>query len=243
MKHTIIRNDEIRSGVFRMEFDFADIPTPGQFVMIDCGGNTLLKRPFSICDFEKDKMTVVYEVRGKGTYNLSKMKISDEIDVTGPHGHGFDIFDKYNNILVVGGGIGIPPLLFLSKKLKSKNINIVLGFRSDAFLIDEFSKYGNVLITTEDGSYGMKGYVTDVIKEIINEADIIYGCGPKPMLNAVKDISEKYKIPCQISVEERMGCGIGACMTCACKTVAEDGYHYKKVCKDGPVFWAQEVVF
>lgn len=243
MRYVVRENREISNGVYRLRLEFDEIPTPGQFIMINCGGNTLLKRPFSICDHDADEITIVYRIKGKGTYNLSKVKALDTLEVTGPHGHGFDMFDKFNNILIVGGGIGIPPLLFLSKKLKSKNLKIVLGFKSDVFLVDEFKKYGDVVIATEDGNTGIKGHVTDAMKGEIKDIDMIYGCGPMQMLKSVKDMAEKYDVPCQISVEEHMGCGIGACMVCACKTKTDSGFQYKKVCKDGPVFWSREVVF
>lgn len=243
MRRKIIFNKEISSGIFKMVFEWEGNALPGQFVMIGCGGDTLLKRPLSICNFEKGEMEIVYQIKGKGTYNLSMMKPGDLVDINGPFGHGFDVFKDKKNILIVGGGIGIPPLLYLARTLNAENINIALGFRDKTYLIDEFKKYGNVIVTTESGNYGIKGYVLDAISNIINNVDMIYGCGPKLMLIALKELSLKYNIPCQISVEERMGCGIGACMVCACKTKSKDGYHYKKVCKDGPVFWAEEVEF
>ncbi|MDI6603529.1 MAG: dihydroorotate dehydrogenase electron transfer subunit [Thermoanaerobacteraceae bacterium] len=240
MLKKIISNIEISSGIYKMVLEWEEKAFPGQFVMLNCGGRTLLKRPMSICDIDKKILTIVYQLKGEGTKNLSKMKPGDSIEITGPHGHGFDIFEN-KKILIVGGGVGIPPLLYLTKELKSEKIYIALGFRSEIYLIDEFKKYGEVFIATEDGSHGKCGYVTDLIKDIIDDIDIIYGCGPKPMLKALKEMAIKAKKPCQISVEERMGCGIGACMVCACKIKDKDNFHYKKVCKDGPVFWAEEV--
>lgn len=241
MRHKIISNKEISDGIYKMVLEWDGDAAPGQFIMIGCKGDTLLKRPISICMVKNNSMTVIYQVKGKGTKNLSLMKNGEIIDITGPHGHGFDIFDNKKKVLIVGGGIGIPPLLYLSEELKSKKLYIALGFRSNTYLLDEFNKYGNVIVATEDGSFGRKGYVTDAIKYIIKDVDIIYGCGPKSMLITLKEMSMKYNIPCQISVEERMGCGIGACIVCSCKTKSIDGYKYKKVCKDGPVFWAEEV--
>lgn len=243
MHKKILSNKEISSGIYKMVFKWKGDASPGQFVMVNCKGSTLLKRPISICFVDDETMSIVYQVKGEGTQNLSRMKSGDAIEISGPHGHGFDIFENKNNVLIVGGGIGIPPLLYLSQKIKADNIYIALGFRNEYYLIDEFKKYGEVIVATENGSYGEKGYVTEAIKNVIDNVDIIYGCGPKPMLKALKDISLKNNVPCQISVEERMGCGIGACLVCACRVKEDDEYHYKKVCKDGPVFWAKEVEF
>lgn len=243
MRKEIVSNIRISSGIYKMVLKWKDQVFPGQFVMVNCNGNTLLKRPISICSADTETMSIVYQVKGEGTKNLSKMKPGDAIEISGPHGHGFDIFEDKKNVLIVGGGIGIPPLLHLAQKIKADNVYIAIGFRNEYYLVDEFEKYGKVIVATEDGSFGEKGYVTEVIKNVIDEVDIIYGCGPKPMLKELKNISLKNGIPCQISVEERMGCGIGACLACVCRIKEHGEYHYKKVCKDGPVFWAEEVEF
>ncbi|MGI1690138.1 dihydroorotate dehydrogenase electron transfer subunit [Thermoanaerobacter uzonensis] len=243
MKSRILSNEKISSGIYKLVFEWkGGIPSPGQFVMVDCKGKTFLKRPISVCSADDKSMTIVYQVKGEGTKNLSEMKKGDTIEVTGPHGHGFELYED-KNMLIVGGGIGIPPLLYLAKKIKAKNLYIALGFKSEIFLVEEFKNLGEVIVTTEDGSFGKKGMVTQGIEDIIDKIDIIYGCGPKPMLKALKEISLKNNIPCQISLEERMACGMGACLVCACKVKKDGGFEYKRVCKDGPVFWAEEVEF
>ena len=243
METRILSNEKIASGIYKLVYEWkGGIPSPGQFVMVDCKGKTFLKRPISVCSVDDKSMTIVYQVKGEGTKNLSEMKKGDTIEVTGPHGHGFELYED-KNVLIVGGGIGIPPLLYLAKKIKAKNSYIALGFKSEIFLVEEFKNLGEVIVTTEDGSFGKRGMVTQAIEDIIDKIDIIYGCGPKPMLKALKEISLKNNIPCQISVEERMACGIGACLVCACKVKKDGGFAYKRVCKDGPVFWAEEVEF
>ena len=242
METRILSNEKIATGIYKMVFEWYEKAHPGQFVMVDCKGKTFLKRPISVCSVEDKSLTIVYQVKGEGTKNLSQMKSGEIIEVTGPHGNGFEIRED-KNVLIVGGGIGIPPLLYIAKKIKAKKLYIALGFRSETFLVEEFKNLGEVIVTTEDGSFGKKGMVTQVIEDIIDKIDIIYGCGPKPMLKALKEISLKNSIPCQISVEERMACGIGACLVCACKVKKDGGFAYKRVCKDGPVFWAEEVEF
>lgn len=216
---------------------------PGQFLHILCGGNAFLRRPISICDVSGDRVRFIFDVKGKGTDILSRKNIGDDIDLIGPLGNGFTVSAEYKNPVVIGGGIGTFPLLQLVKKLGTSTS--ILGFRNKSLVLleDEFKSFSDTKIATDDGSYGFCGYVSDLLKEHLktNECDIIYACGPTPMLSGLKKIASEYKIPMQISLEQRMGCGIGACLVCSCETIFEGTNKYKRVCKDGPVFWANEV--
>ncbi len=220
---------------------------PGQFVHVKVsdGIDPLLRRPISICDINEAErtFTVVYRKEGKGTALLSEKRQGEEVDVLGPLGNGFPATAaEGGTALLVGGGIGVPPLYFLSKKLKELGVKVVhvLGFKTAnaVFYEQEFRDLGPVYIATEDGSIGTKGFVTDVILEKQLPFDTLYACGPTPMLKAVSSF-EKTESNIFLSLEERMGCGIGACFACVCHTA---GYSYKKVCSDGPVFRAGEVV-
>ncbi|WP_066175076.1 dihydroorotate dehydrogenase electron transfer subunit [Bacillus marinisedimentorum] len=224
---------------------------PGQFVHIKVsdGNDPLLRRPISICDIdhEAQTFTVVYRKEGRGTAVLSEKKQGAEVDVLGPLGNGFPAAatDGGQTALLVGGGIGVPPLYYLSKKLKKLGVKVihVLGFKTEGavFYEKEFNALGMTHITTEDGSFGTKGFVTDVIEKENLLFDTMYACGPTAMLKAVS--SGKSDSSVFISLEERMGCGIGACFACVCHTADDpDGFSYKKVCSDGPVFRAGEVV-
>ena len=206
----------------------------GQFVHILCGEGTFLRRPISICEIYGDSIRIVVAEKGAGTTNLAKMKVGEYLDVLGPLGRGFDISKRPpGTALVIGGGIGVFPLLQLAKDLGDDG-KTILGFRNEDLIVmqDEFP---NVHITTDD-----KGFVTDAAEKFISEAGSIFACGPTPMLRAVKKLAEKHNIHCQISLEERMGCGVGACLVCVCKTT--NGV-YAPVCKSGPVFMANEVNF
>lgn len=215
----------------------------GQFLHILCGGDTYLRRPISICDvIEKRYLRFVFEVRGAGTKELSKVNTGTDIDILGPLGNGFDIYyDDTEAVLVIGGGIGVFPLLNLARELGGK-ATMLLGFRSKEAVVmtDEFTHISkDVFVATDDGSCGYHGFVTDILKNILasNSVSRIYTCGPTPMMKLVSEIAKEYNIPVQVSLEERMGCGVGACVTCTC-TVAGNR---KRVCKDGPVFDGAEV--
>ena len=227
--------------------EIAGIASSGQFLHILCG-ELMLRRPISICEILKDegKVRIVFEVKGQGTKWLSERRAGESINILGPLGNGFEYFEGKKAVFV-GGGIGVMPLLDIAKKY-AENSHVILGFRSKSNVIleDDYNHSGaSIEIATDDGSYGRRGFVTaclaDYIKE--NSCDVIYACGPAVMLKAVADISKQSGIECYISLEERMGCGIGACLVCACKTRDEAGEHHKHVCKDGPVFNAQEIVF
>lgn len=216
----------------------------GQFVEVypDNGVN-LLARPISICEIDKllGRIRLVFQIVGKGTALFSKLKRGDKVRVLGPCGNGYKL--KFGDTLLVGGGIGVPPLLEACKQIKG-NKTVVLGFRSGSFLVDEFKKYGaEVYVATDDGSVGFKGNVVDLLKQKDLSADVIYSCGPKIMLKFLSQWAEEKSIECQVSMEERMACGIGACVGCVIKIKDGDDWTHKKVCKDGPVFDSREVVW
>lgn len=245
----IIRQEEIADDIYSMWLKtekIADAAKAGQFVSVYCQeGSRLLPRPISICEIEKSKNAIrlVYRVAGKGTDEFSKMSTGMQLKIVGPLGNGFPKKDK--KAFLIGGGIGIPPMLQLAKELDCEK-QIVLGFRDELFLMDEFKAQGEVYVATEDGSAGTKGNVLDAIRENGLEADIIYACGPLPMLRALKEYAAEKKMECWISMEERMACGIGACLACVCKSKEKDAHsnvNNKRVCKEGPVFRAEEVEF
>lgn len=216
----------------------AGVPVPGRFVNIKIDG-LFLRRPISVCDSDDNSVTVIYKVVGKGTDALSKMKIGEKLDVLSDLGNGYDTTPSGDKPLLIGGGVGTPPMYMLAKKLISegKTPTVILGFntKKEIFFENEFRKTGaKTIIATADGSVGIKGFVTDAMKDI--EYSYIYACGPEPMLKAVYRAS---KTSGQFSFEERMGCGFGACMGCSCKTVTG----YKRICKDGPVLSKEEILW
>lgn len=218
---------------------------PGQFLHIKCGHSRLLRRPISICEWmeaePEDQVSIVFEVRGEGTEWLARRKVGDRLDVLGPLGHGFQV-EQEKRYLLVGGGIGVPPLVGCC----TPRSVAVVGFRSAeramSMLVDKLKEHGSgVHITSDDGTVGAHGYVDAEMRALLaagEKFDAVLACGPKPMLKSVVKVAEAYHIPCQVSMEERMGCGVGACLVCACQ--GADG-HMKHVCKDGPVFDAGEV--
>ncbi len=242
----IIKQEEIAYGIYSMWLKTAVAKTakPGQFISMYCHDKTkLLPRPISICeiDAEDESLRVVYRIAGDGTKEFSQYHTGMEIDIVGPLGNGFPI--EHRKSIIIGGGIGIPPMLQLSKELTGAK-QIVLGYRDIPFLKEQFDDLGQVFVATEDGCMGTKGTVIDAIRENGLEADVIYACGPKPMLKAVKAYAEELGVTCYISLEERMACGVGACLGCVCQSKDVDEHshvHNKRVCKDGPVFLAQEV--
>ena len=242
---------QLAEGIYDLRLAAGEIAAqavPGQFVSLySKDGSRLLPRPISLCGIDKEKgeLRLVYRVAGAGTKEFSALTAGDTIDVLGPLGNGFPLLEGKKAFLI-GGGIGIPPMLGLAKSLKESgsDVTAVLGYRSELFLQDEFASSSNVYNATEDGNSGTKGTVIDAIKENNLDADIIFACGPKPMLRAIKELAAQKKIPCYISLEERMACGIGACLACVCQTKNVDGHsnvHNARVCKDGPVFKAEEV--
>ena len=245
----VVRQQQIDEGIFDMELSFpkgAALAKPGQFIAMYCNDKSkLLPRPISICGINKEEGTlrVVYRVAGEGTKEFSGMKEGDTLEVMGPLGNGFAL--KEEKAIIIGGGIGIPPMLELAKQLNVEK-TVVLGYRTSTFLKDEFEAVCDVKVATEDGSQGAKGTVIDAIEKYGVEGKVIYACGPMPMLKALAVYAEEHGMEAQISLEERMACGIGACLGCICKT-KEKAHHTNvnntRICKDGPVFDAKEVVF
>lgn len=240
---------ELSNGIFelRIKTNIAKEAKPGQFVMVyPKDKSTILPRPISICEAEGDLLRLVYRVEGKGTKEFSLYEENDEVTVMGPIGNGFPIEKALGKkAVLIGGGIGVPPILQLSKEIKAKEVTTVLGYRNnDLFLKDDFDKYSNTVIATEDGSVGTKGNVLTAIKEQGIECDVIFACGPMPMLRAIKQYAKEKNIEAYISLEERMACGVGACLGCVCKTVKKDEHSHvnnARVCTEGPVFFASEV--
>ena len=235
----IIENTPLTENVFRMRLrgDTSDITASGQFINIKLDG-LFLRRPISVCDCEGDVVTIIYKVVGKGTEEMSKMK-NGTLDVLTGLGNGYDTEMSGDKPLLLGGGVGVPPLYLLAKKLikEGKKVSVILGFNteSEVFYKQEFEALGaDVTVTTVDGSLGVKGFVTDAAKD--KDYTYYYTCGPEPMLKA---IYTNLKTSGQLSFEERMGCGFGACMGCSCKTIAG----YKRICKDGPVLKKEEILW
>lgn len=249
IRASVVSQTQIGSDVFDMVLNVGDVAimaVPGQFIsMYSNDKSKLLPRPISICgiDGEAGTLRVVYRAVGEGTKEFSQMKPGDTLDVIGPLGNGFT--KKAKKALLFGGGIGIPPMLELAKQLSCEK-TVVLGYRDEIFLADEFERVAPTVIASEDGKTGIKGNVLDAVRELGLEADVIYACGPMPMLKAIKAWAEEQGIEAQISLEERMACGIGACLACVCQSKEVDHHtyvHNKRICKDGPVFDAKEVVF
>ena len=244
----VISQEKLADEIYSMwiKTGIASDAVPGQFLSVYTKDKTrLLPRPISICEADdKDggRLRIVYRIAGAGTKEFSKYKAGDEVDILGPLGNGFPI--KNEKAILVGGGIGIPPMLELAKRLKGEK-TIVLGYRNkDTFLDKEFLSYGNVVIATDDGSLGTKGNVIDAIKENKVDGGVLYACGPTPMLRGVKKFAEENSIEAYISLEERMACGVGACLGCVCKSTDTDDHskvNNKRICADGPVFNATEV--
>lgn len=245
----IVSQQCIGTDIYDMVLSFpkgAKEARPGQFIAMYCeDGTKLLPRPISICgiDAEAGTLRVVYRIAGEGTRLFSQMKVGDSLEVMGPLGNGFTMKDK--KAIIVGGGIGIPPMLELAKQLDCEK-TVVLGYRDELFLKEEFEACANVAVATEDGSAGTKGTVIDAIEAAQVSGEIIYACGPMPMLKALAEYANAHGMEAQISLEERMACGIGACLGCICKTKEKDHHtnvNNTRICKDGPVFDAKEVVF
>lgn len=247
----IVSQDEIAQDIYELVVEAElvnEITEPGQFVHIRVSNSwdPSLRRPISISSYDKKSklLTMIYRKEGKGTSLLANMKPGMDLDILGPLGNGFQVeeVNAGETALLVGGGIGVPPLYELSNQLKAKGVNVIhiLGFQTESavFYESEFMKNGETFVATVDGTYGRKGFVTDVMKEV--DFDTIYTCGPTPMLRAIQQNYQDKKL--FLSLEERMGCGVGACFACVCKSVDDpQDVSYRKVCSDGPVFRAGEV--
>lgn len=236
---TVKENAPLTENVYKMTLcgDCSDITSAGQFVNIRIDG-LFLRRPISVCDRDGDTLTIIYKVVGKGTDAMSKMPNGTVLDVLTGLGNGYDLSKSGNAPLLIGGGVGVPPMYLLAKELvkQGKSVSVILGFntKSEVFYEREFKALGcDVTVTTADGSCGVKGFVTNAMDR---EYSYFYCCGPEPMLKAVY---KQTKTSGQFSFEERMGCGFGACMGCSCKTVTG----YKRICKDGPVLEKEEILW
>ena len=237
---TIKENVALTSTVYKMllQGDTSGITNCGQFVNIKLDG-LFLRRPISVCDCEGDILTLIYKVVGEGTEQMAKMGVGETLDVLTGLGNGYDTSVSGDAPMLLGGGVGVPPMYMLCKKLikEGKKVSVVLGFNTEdeIFYENEFRALGaEVAVTTVDGSYGTKGFVTDVMKDA--DYSYFYTCGPEPMLKAIHKTSTTSG---QFSFEERMGCGFGACMGCSCKTITG----YKRICKEGPVLTKEEILW
>ncbi len=235
----ILYNTPLTENVFKMVLkgDISQITAPGQFVNIKLDG-LYLRRPISVCDVDGDSLTIIYKVVGKGTKQMSQMQ-EGKLDVLTGLGNGYDLSAAGDKPVLLGGGVGVPPMYLLAKKLiaQGKQVKVILGFntKNEVFYEEEFKALGaDVTVTTVDGSYGLKGFVTDALKDL--EYTFFYTCGPEPMLKAVYKASTTSG---QMSFEKRMGCGFGACMGCSCKTITG----YKRICKEGPVMRKEEILW
>ena len=242
----VVSQESLADGIYSMwiQTEASESAKPGQFLSLYTNdASRLLPRPISICeiDREKGRMRVVYRLE-----QFSRMSAGDRIPVVGPLGNGFPVKEAIGKrVFLMGGGIGVPPILELAKQMECGKKQIVAGYRdAHIFLKEEFEQNGELYISTEDGSVGTKGNVLDAIRENGLDADIIFACGPTPMLRAIKEFAKEKKIACYISLEERMACGIGACLGCVCRTKERDPHtnvHNARICKDGPVFLSTEV--
>jgi len=259
----ILLKEEVATNIFLIKLlapFVAQEAIPGQFVHIRCSKDCypLLRRPLSIhrIDKEKGEIFILFQVVGTGTKLLAEMAVGDDLDILGPIGNGFNIYPESQKIMIVGGGIGIAPLLALAEKLvaEGKEVRVLIGTTTKELVLSEssFKELGTqVEVATENGSYKYKGLVTDLLIEVISGwlPDQIFACGPKPMLKKITEIASNTNIDCQVSLEERMGCGIGACLGCVCKIKTKNKkedkvkYEYRRVCVDGPIFKASEVIW
>ena len=224
----------------RLAGDTSAIKKAGQFVNIKLDG-FFLRRPISVCDYTAEELLIIYKVVGKGTEKMSAMEKGEQLDILTGLGNGYDLTVKTEKPVLIGGGVGVPPLYKLSKELKNqgKRVSVILGFNSEKeiFFEEEFKEIADrVLICTADGSYGIKGFVTDAIKDI--DFDYFFTCGPEPMFKALESTIDK-GISGQLSFEQRMGCGFGACMGCSCKTLTGN----KRICREGPVLFREEIIW
>ncbi len=247
IKAVVVSQEQLASDIFSMWLAVGDMAAeakPGQFLSVYSSDDSkLLPRPISICEIDQEngRLRIVYRVVGYGTKEFSGCRAGDSLEVMGPLGNGYTL--KKGRAILVAGGIGVPPMLELAKQLDCEK-TIVLGYRDALFLNKEFEAYGRVVIATEDGSCGTKGNVLDAIQAEGIKGEVIYSCGPMPMLRALKAYAAEHQIEAWISLEEKMACGIGACLACICRSKEVDHHtnvHNKRICKDGPVFNAREV--
>ncbi len=250
---TVISQEQIASDVYSMWLQTEQIAAkakPGQFISLYCADKSrLLPRPISLCeiDAENGRLRIVYRTVGKGTEEFSHLSTGDQIEILGPLGNGFPLEEAHGKrVLLMGGGIGIPPMLETAKQLDAQKM-VVSGYRDELFLTEDFADAAELYLAVEHPGEGVictTGNVLDAVRENELEADVIFACGPTPMLRAIKSYALEKGIPCWISMEEKMACGIGACLACVCQSKEVDGHshvHNKRICKDGPVFLSTEV--
>ena len=252
---TVVSQKQIADGIFDLVLQTKEIAAhakAGQFVSVYSNdASKLLPRPISLCGIDREAGTLrlVYRVTGEGTgtEELSKLQAGDTVKIMGPLGNGFTV-EPGKKAFLIGGGIGVPPMLQLAKEMKASGVaefQTIMGYRNaETFLLDEFKELGDAFAATEDGSVGTKGNVLDTICALNLKADIIYACGPTPMLRALKNYAQEQNMECYVSMEERMACGIGACLACVCNSTEKDAHSNvknKRICKEGPVFNAKEV--
>ena len=249
----VLNIEEIGKDIFSMCLQTREIAQeafPGQFVSVYCNDRSrLLPRPVSICEADGDSgcLRLVFRIAGAGTREFSRLETGDRVDIVGPLGNGFPVEQaEERRVLLVGGGIGIPPLVQLAQVLEelgtATKVTAVLGYRDEQFLLDDFCC--GCVIATEDGSAGTRGNVLDAIRENDLDADVIFACGPTQMLRALKVYAEREGIECWLSLEEKMACGIGACLSCVCGSTETDGHSQvrnKRICTEGPVFRSTEI--
>ncbi|MEF2879165.1 MAG: dihydroorotate dehydrogenase electron transfer subunit [Blautia sp.] len=247
----IISQEEISPDIFSLWLEAGEIASqakPGQFISVYCqDSGRILPRPISICEIDREKgaLRIVYRIAGAGTEEFSQKKPGETLDILGPLGNGFPMEEiKGKRVFLMGGGIGIPPMVQTAKEAQAQ-VTVIAGYRNkDVFLKEELQAAGDLVIATEDGSLGVKGNVLDAVREKGLEGDVIFACGPTPMLRAIKNYAQEAGMVCYVSMEERMACGIGACLACVCKSKEVDSHshvHNKRICKDGPVFLSTEV--
>jgi dihydroorotate dehydrogenase electron transfer subunit len=239
-KARVFENTQISNGIFKLvvEKSNGEKPVPGQFMMLRTATlEPFLSRPISIHDADGEKLYFVFEIRGEGTKSLSRLQKNDEVEILGPLGNGFGIENIKGKIAVISGGMGIAPMNYLIKSLRNCEIDLYAGFRNTVYGIDGISEFvNNVYITTEDGSTGIKGYVTEIFNSL--EYNAVLCCGPEMMMKKIVETCKTQAVPVYISMEKHMACGVGACLVCSCKTSEGN----KRTCKDGPVFSGRDVI-
>jgi len=236
IKSRIIENNLVSDRIYRLKVEFTGDIIPGQFFMIKTLDNSfLLPRPISVHDFNQNELTFLYRTEGTGTTKISTMRENDALQLFGPLGNGFDVNELKGRTAIIGGGIGAAPLLYLSKVL-GRNVDVYLGYKDDVYIDDLFRQYaGSTVVCTEDGCIGEKGFVTEFID--YKNYDAVVTCGPEIMMNKIIESCREHNIKCFVSLERRMACGMGVCLGCTVET--KNGY--KRACKDGPVFSADEL--
>ncbi len=238
LSEKVYENIEIEDGIFKLTIKGKFNGKPGQFYMLRCWNKEpLLSRPVSINHIDEEKIVFLYQIVGEGTELLSKLKKSEDIEIMGPLGNGFDIDSIKGKVAIVAGGIGIAPMQYVTENLKNCKTDVYAGFRDKSYIIDEFKQFSqNINISTETGTEGYKGYITDLVKPELY--DVVLCCGPEIMMNKVIKLCKDKNVKLYVSMEKHMACGVGACLVCTCKTKQGN----KRTCKEGPVFLGDDIV-